>query len=125
MSTETYDHLNDENRNWLKDLNFFQDEIKYLQNKIAEYASTGLSSEKAKVLLDYKKKFLSKLQKIDDLRHLIFVEEKHLAERMELATRLKLSVDEDHHSLKERIENFTGDYQLMKEEFNSFLSSCK
>lgn len=73
--------VHQEHKEWLQQLNFYQDEIKFFQNELAMVLHKHLDRfEFIENVDEYKNIFLKKLQHIDELRHKIILHEKALVD---------------------------------------------
>lgn len=121
MATANYDHLNEEARQWLKDLNFYRDEVAYFSRQLEEVSAKEIRSEVIKL----KSHVAEKQSQIEQLKKLILKSEQHLAERMELADRMNISIEEDHHSLNPLMDKFSRDFYKLRNEFNTTFPKSK
>jgi len=120
--TPQYAEIHQEHRQWLTELNFYHDEIKYYQNQLAQVAARKeIDDEYHTKILDYKSRFFQVLEQIDKMRYTIYKHEKELAEQEKLAERTRVHVNEDHHSKKEEFNNFLKKYEQLKTDFNNFV----
>lgn len=126
--TESYQPLKEDHRNWLNQLNFFHDEIKFMQNRLAEVAAKDTNYKEFKsTIADYKYKFYNMLERIDEFRYSIYRHDKELAGMMELSnrTKQKMNVEEDHHTIKDQYERFVAQYYTLKDNFHHFLTTVQ
>ena len=119
--TPSYSEIHQEHRQWLTDLNFYHDELKYYQNQLAQIAARDTEDAYHKKIISFKRRFFETLEKIDKLRYTIYKHERELAEHEQLAERTRVHVNEDHHSKKEEFNKFLDDYEQLKEDFNAFV----
>ncbi len=120
--TPDYGEIHKEHRQWLTDLNFYHDELKYYQNQLAQVAARSeIDEQYHQKIIDFKSRFFQTLEKIDRLRYTIYKHEKELADHEKLAERTQIHVNEDHHSKKADFKNFVKDYEELKQDFNNFL----
>lgn len=125
MSTfkhEDYRQINDEHREWLSDLNFIQDEIKYFQNQIAKLKARFEDTQTVEALEEYQKSLLNRLFNIDEYRQIIYDHERQMAKTMDLASRSKVEIEEDHHTERKRIKEFLEDYDQIKQKLKDYLA---
>lgn len=116
--------LHQEHLLWINELNFIQDEIKHFQNRLAQVlVNKRKDDDFVKDVSYYRKKCLEILNEVDEHRFTIATYEQHLAEREELNNRLKIRIPEDHHTEKEKIRLFLGNYEDLKKEINDFISN--
>lgn len=109
--------MHKEHRNWLSQLNFYQDEIKFFQNELANVIQSHMESLSIIESVDeYKGILLKKLAHIDDLRHEISRHENAMAS----------SPSEDsgyhgsHQKIRSRLNQFVADFEMLKKNFKRF-----
>ena len=122
--TPTYTEIHQEHRQWLTDLNFYHDEVKYYQNQLAQIAARDTEDHYHKKIVTFKRRFFETLEQIDKLRYNIYKHEKELAEQEQLAERTRIHINEDHHAKKEEFNKFLDSYEQLKEDFNAFASDA-
>ena len=114
---ESTDFIHREHKDWLNQLNFYQDEIKFFQNELVLVLHANHTSFSFFETIDeYKKIFLKKLKKIDSMRHQVIIHEKKLSGELE-------TEDQDlkeHREIRERFTKFVNDFELLKKNFNRF-----
>lgn len=122
--TPNYTEIHQEHRQWLTDLNFYHDEIKYYQNQLAQIAARkDIDDEYHQKIINFKRRFFDTLEKIDKLRYTIYKHEKELADHEKLAEKTKVHVNEDHHAKKSEFNTFIEEYEQVKKDFTAFLES--
>ena len=114
---ENRQFFHQEHKEWLNQLNFYQDEIKFFQNELIlvlqkHYESLSILDN----VEDYRNIFLKKLQHIDELRYDISLHEKKLSGIMEQEPQ---DLDE-HHQVRARLNEFVKDFELLKKNFRRF-----
>lgn len=115
LNSFTFHHR--EHLDWLNELNFYQDQIKILQNDLlAVLHKKADSLSIIEHLEEYRMILLKKLEIIDILRHQIILQEKILS------TDLKLSSDLlwDHRELRMKVKEFEKDFDTMKQNLRRF-----
>lgn len=123
--TPNYSEIHQEHRQWLTTLNFYHDEIKYFQTRLAEMASRDDEDQFHQKIINFKASFFDMLQKIDELRYSIYKHEKKVVSEYELSKRTRVSINDDHHSKKNEIQQFEKDYEQLKKDFNNFLKEME
>lgn len=108
-----------EHRDWINQLNFYQDEIKFFQNELVQvhhkhFGETAILG----TVEEYKEIFLKKLQHIDELRHDIVLHEKQLSKRLET----KNPDLQPHHEVRDRYHVFVQGFELLKHNFKRFIA---
>ena len=106
-----------EHKEWLSQLNFFQDEIKFFQNELVKVIHEhNYSFSSLETVEEYRNILLKKLEQIDEMRHIIMRHERALAFPPEMDT----NELEGHQELRIRFLEFADKYNLMKKNFKRF-----
>lgn len=119
-TSQSYEQIHEEHRQWLTDLNFYHDELKYYQNQLAQIAARDSEDHYHQKIVTFKRRFFDTLEQIDELRYAIYQHERELANREKLAKRTRIHVNEDHHSRHHELENFKQSYEQLKADFHEF-----
>lgn len=119
-TSQSYEQIHQEHRQWLTDLNFYHDEIKYYQNQLAQLAARDNEDTYHQKIVTFKRRFFDTLEMIDELRYAIYKHERQVAKREQLAERTRVHINEDHHSRHKELEEFKNDFQQLKSDFNEF-----
>jgi len=123
--TPDYTAIHQEHRQWLTDLNFYHDEIKYYQNQLAQIAAQeDKEKQYHQEIVNFKRRLFDTLEAIDRLRYNIYKHEKELADHEKLAERTQIHVNEDHHSKKEEFSKFQEEYEQLKKDITAFLEKA-
>ena len=111
-----WDTPHQEHREWLSQLDFYQDEIKIFQHDLMDVVQKHPNYfHMVEHVDEYRSILLRKIQHIDDLRHRIMLHVRHLAlEHQE--------IQDTHEVLKSEMENFVQDFEEMKGNFRRFVS---
>ncbi|WPP52732.1 hypothetical protein [Catalinimonas niigatensis] len=117
--------LHNEHRHWLNEFDLYQDEIKYFQHQLAKKTSQLQNQELKDDAHYFKTQWLQILSTIDDFRHKVYTHEARLYRKLELANRTKDHVitDEEHHTVKGEMEEFSMQYKALKQRFQEFIMS--
>jgi hypothetical protein len=113
----TLNQLHKEHRTWLSNLDFFQDEIKFFQNKlftaILENDHSLITEEH---VAEYRELFFLNLKRIDDVRHLI------LRHEMMIKREGRESFDKgnNHEHLNTQIEEIESALMDLRKRFKAF-----
>lgn len=115
--------LHNEHRHWLNEFDLYQDEIKYFQHQLAKRIPQLQAQEEKEEATYFKAQWLQLLSSIDDFRHKVYAHEARLYRKLELANRTKDHVitDEEHHTVKGEMEEFSLQYKALKKRFQEFL----
>ncbi|MEO1260638.1 MAG: hypothetical protein AAFZ15_17710 [Bacteroidota bacterium] len=106
-----------EHKEWLSQLNFYQDEIKFFQNELLAVLHAHNDHLSIVELVDeYRDLLMKKLRIIDELRMHIILHEKSLV-KMEVANSTELWA---HAEVRERINEFVSEFEIFKQNFRRF-----
>ncbi|MBT8220211.1 MAG: hypothetical protein KJP00_10310 [Bacteroidia bacterium] len=109
--------MHKDHRNWLSQLNFYQDEIKFFQNELASVIQSHMGSLSIIESVDeYKGIFLKKLEKIDDLRHAIASHESSMAASYVDSEAFR----KQHQEIRKRLLAFVEEFEMLKKNFKRF-----
>ncbi|HLO42806.1 MAG TPA: hypothetical protein VK175_00660 [Leadbetterella sp.] len=123
METKTYFFdLHADHVEWLKALDFYQDEILIFKNRLAEVSAKNSSSDVKKEVEKYQNKFIIQKNEIDNLKHYIHGSEREMEEEIK-----KNPVAVDHRkttedlNIRDKVEIFVKLFADLKDEFNEFV----
>ena len=103
-------------RQWIKELDFFQDEVKIFQNELVKVWQQHIQSFSIQEhVQEYRSILMKKLVHIDDFRHGILELERQMANG-ELE-----GIDVRHAQLAQDIEAFRQDFATLKDTFHRFV----
>ena len=109
--------IHKEHREWLSQINFFQDEIKFFQNELVKVIHEhNYSFSSIETVEEYRNILLKKLEQIDEIRHVIMRHERALAFPPEMDEYERM----DHQKVKSQFLDFVEKYNLMKKNFKRF-----
>ena len=109
--------VHNEHKEWLSQLNFYQDEIKFFQNELVKVIHEhNYSFSSLETVEEYRNILLKKLGQIDEMRHVIMRHERALAFQPEMdSDELK-----DHKEVGRRFSKFVKKYELLRNNFKRF-----
>jgi regulator of replication initiation timing len=109
-------------KKWLAKLDFFQDEIKYFQNRVAEVAAKNTKEEIVEKVKNFRKMIIQMLTDIDDMRHQIHLHEYYLTyfeqQHLKEGKVIKPSFEDE----KIEMEKFGYTFHQLRKQLNRFLS---
>ena len=115
----SHTHQHREHNEWLKTLDFFQDEIKIFQNELVRVAAAHPDLPSIfEHVEEYRSLFLKKLEKIDGLRHQISLHE-HLLAAKKNTTLPELT---DHGKVREQMMETEANFEKLRTNFRRFAS---
>ncbi|MBX7205724.1 MAG: hypothetical protein K1X81_09915 [Bacteroidia bacterium] len=115
--------LHTEHIDWLKQLQFYKDDLSVLQKHLEEAAAKNSSYETRAHVERFQNQFIRQNEVIDELRHEIKQHENELERTIKanpVATEHKLVID--HVSNRQNFHRFVELYDSMREDFTRFLS---
>lgn len=123
MTTKKYLHeIHNENKDWIKALEFARDEIETYRNRLGEVTSKNTKTEVLASAEHFQNQFIRHCEVIDELKHDINEEEKKIVEN---AKANNVATDhrkvEENESLVNRMEAFDKIWSELKDEYNHYL----
>jgi spore cortex formation protein SpoVR/YcgB (stage V sporulation) len=115
--------LHAEHNEWIKDLEFYKDEIASFENRLGEVALKNTHDSVLAPLEHLQNQFIREKEVIDILRHDIKADRKkltHMVESNNVATDHRKT--DDHSDLRERMDTFLKIYGDLKHEVTHFLA---
>lgn len=108
-----------EHREWLSQLDFYQDQIKIFQTELAQVLHRH---PKYLSILEhvneYRSILMKKLEHIDEYRHQIILHEKRISQKLEPDTEGLW----DHSEMRSEIQQFMRDFEELKNNFRRFVA---
>ena len=109
--------LHKEHVEWLSQLDFFQDEIKFFQNKLfQEILENEDSVINEGMVAEYRELFFLTLKRIDDIRHDILSHEQMIKEE----GRESFAKAHNHDSLSKHVSDMEENFMVLRKRFKSF-----
>ncbi|MCP9768778.1 hypothetical protein EGI22_12700 [Lacihabitans sp. LS3-19] len=123
METQTYIFdLHEDHVEWLKALDFYQDEIMVFKNRLAEVSAKNTDLDIKKEVEKFQNKFIIQKDEIDNLKHYIRHSEHDIEEEVK-----KNPIAVDHRKttenlgIRDRYHMFVKLFEELKDEFNQFV----
>ncbi|MBS1577799.1 MAG: hypothetical protein JST09_21045 [Bacteroidetes bacterium] len=108
---------------WIKDLDFYKDDLKILSHRLEEIVKKNNSHEVMAEVEHFQNQFIIQRNNIDELKHTIGLHTTEVAQEMkEHAGRIKNSSAVEHHEIKDQVISVEKSIQDLRREFNLFLS---
>ena len=123
METKGIYQLHEDHKQWLNNLVFYKDELKIMQNRIAEIAQKNTSKEVLANVEHFQNQFIVQKELIDTISHELKLHEESLEKEVK-----KNAVAIDHKKFPvhlnelENIQSFEKIFNELRKELNSFLS---
>lgn len=118
VSIKEYHHA--DHRQWMKLLDFYQDEIKIFQSNLSKVVQAHPDLFSIIEMVDeYRKLLMKKLYKIDELRHQISLHEHHISNE---SNTQESEYVWDHQKVAERMKELQKNFDLLKSNLRRFTS---
>jgi hypothetical protein len=112
-----------ENKTWMNDLLFFQDEIKVMKRRLSEIALRNTSKDVMAQLEHFQNQMIVQQNNIDHLKHSLNIGNDRIqSEIKKNVTAIDHRVIKDNKVILDEMESFTKVYAGNKKELNGFLS---
>ena len=113
----TLNQLHKEHTTWLGELDFFQDEIKFFQNKLfTALLEKDHSLINEEHITEYRELFFLSLKRIDDIRHLILRHEMMIKRE----GRESFDKNHDHAHVAEQMSHMEQSLMELRKRFKAF-----
>ena len=123
METTKIYTLHEENKEWMNNLLFYQDEIKIMKSRLEEIAGKNTLKEILAQVEHFQNQFILQLDSIDNLKHELNINNDEITREIQKNdVALERRKMEDHATLREKVAYFSKNFILLKAEFNVFLS---
>ena len=123
MSYTTVAHCGTEHQEWLNAIDFYDNELDILENRLAEVAKKNSSEDAMKGVEHFQNQFIIQRNTIDELRHYIHEHEGKVSRDVQLhAGHLETQQVVGHDSLKEEFNGFEKVINELRDEFKLYLS---
>ena len=112
-----------ENNEWFNKLAFYQDEIKMMNNRIAEIAAKNTSKDTLARVEHFQNQLIIQKNNVDEIKHLVTINEDSLRKEVNNnATAVDHRSVNDHSKERELVTGFEKNFNELRHELNSFLS---
>ncbi|MFN5295001.1 MAG: hypothetical protein ACK5BL_05680 [Flavobacteriales bacterium] len=126
MTTETISstlNITSEKSSWLRGIEFYQDEIKIMRNRLNEISSNNTAREVKKKVEQFQNQFEVHEEQLNKLRHAVKSHAIHIANDYENHHgQLEQKTMTEHDSMRDDYVNTEKLFNEMRHEFNRFLS---
>jgi hypothetical protein len=114
------DQFHHENKTWNRMLEFFKQENTFLKNRLSEVLDSSTDKEFLALAEHFQNRFICKDEYIDEMRHDIIEQDGLLIKSIENDIADKLIRRQE--KLRNEMEYFEKDFNMLKNEFNKYLS---
>ncbi len=123
MESTKIDSLHIEHREWLKKLDFYQEDLTILKRRLEEIAAKNTAKDVLSMVEHFQNQFIIQKNEIDEFRHSI----KILGNEIEsIINKNPIAINrqriEDHPELRERMERFEKIFHELRMELMRFAS---
>lgn len=123
MSYTTVAHCGTDHQEWLKAIDFYDNELDILEDRLAEIAKKNSSEEALKGVEHFQNQFIIQRNTIDELRHNINEHAHKVATDVQAhAGRIETQQVKDHDTVREEFESFEKVINDLRDEFKLYLS---
>lgn len=117
-NTEQFHH---ENKTWIRLLEFFKQENYFMKNRLSEVLDHSVDKGFLALAEQFQNKFILKDEYIDELRHDINNQDQILTDSY--GTLIDNKMTKTQEKLRNEMEYFEKEFCMLKNEFNTYLSS--
>ncbi len=117
-NTEQFRH---ENKTWIRLLEFFKQENYFMKNRLSEVLDHSVDKGFLALAEQFQNKFILKDEYIDELRHDINNQDQILTDSY--GTLIDNKMTKTQEKLRNEMEYFEKEFCMLKNEFNTYLSS--
>jgi hypothetical protein len=115
--------LHQEHQEWEKKMSFYEDELKIMTNRLSEVSAKNTDTDIKVKVEQFQNRFIIQKDNIDELNHLIHVEEGKLTENVK---QNPVAVDHrklnDNVVLRDKIQVFDPIFESLKDDFKQFVA---
>ncbi|MBK9568784.1 MAG: hypothetical protein IPO53_01835 [Chitinophagaceae bacterium] len=123
MNDTTVSHCGNDHQQWLKSIDFYDDDLDILEKKLVEIISKNNGQEVMASVEHFQNQFIVQRNNIDELRHSINEHAGKVASGVHApAGKGENVLDHEHDGLKEEFESFEKVISELRQEFNQFLA---
>ncbi|RXK62126.1 hypothetical protein ESA94_03685 [Lacibacter luteus] len=123
MSYTTVAHCGTDHQEWLKAIDFYDNELDILEERLAEVAKKNTGEEVMKGVEHFQNQFIIQRNTIDELRHYIHEHEGKVLRDVQIhAGHIETQQVVGHNALKEEFSGFEKVINELRDEFKRYLS---
>ena len=116
------EELHFEHTIWLKELEFFEGELKFFENRLSDLVMRYRAVEVLAQLEQFQNQFIRQKEVLDKLLRDIRVHEQSISLKLKNSDGLNPPLLNDHSEMRERMSDFRKIYAELKEKFFRFLT---
>jgi hypothetical protein len=123
MKTEKVYTQNQENQEWTGNIQFFNDEIKIMENRLSEITSKNTSKDILSNVEHFQNQLFVQKDNLSTLKHQINLSKDMLVKEVNKnSTAIDHRKIVDHSALRDNMTSFDKNFKSLRQEFNQFLS---
>lgn len=123
MSYTTITRIGTDHTIWQKGFGFYKDELEIMEARLSEIAEKNSSFEVRQGVEHFQNQFIVQRNNIDELKHEVNLYVEKLGKDAHLhGGRMESFMINEHADLHEKYENFERVMNILRHEFNEFLS---
>ena len=123
MTYTTVSKCGNDHSTWLKELDFYNEELSLLEKRLLEIADKNNGKEVMAEVEHFQNQFIVQRNNMDVLQHNINEHNNKVAEDAKAhAGKMEVNKEHDHKELKTQIEMFEKVFNELRHEYNRFLS---
>lgn len=123
MSYTTITRIGTDHTIWQKGFGFYKDELEIMEARLSEIAEKNSSFEVRQGVEHFQNQFIVQRNNIDELKHEVNLYVEKLGKDAHLhGGRMESLMINEHADLHEKYENFERVMNILRHEFNEFLS---
>lgn len=122
MSYQAVSHCGNDHQQWIKSIDFYKDDIKTLQTRLAEVATRNSAKEVLARVEHFQNQFIVQRNNIDELKHRIHEHDGKVAKDVfQHVGKIESAQVSEHDRIKAEVEGFEKVVNDLRKEFNEFL----
>lgn len=123
MSYTSVSHCGNDHLQWLKSMDFYDEDLDTLENRLVEIVKKNNGHEAMAGVEHFQNQFIVQRNNIDELKHSINEHAGKVSSDVKAhAGRIESSLNDEHDLLKEQVESFEKVINELRHEFNVFLA---
>ena len=123
MSYTTITRIGTDHTIWQKGFGFYRDELEIMESRLTEIAKKNTAFEARQGVEHFQNQFIVQRNNIDELKHEVNIYVGKLnADAKQHGGRMESTMIEEHASLHEKYEDFERVMNILRHEFNEYLS---
>ena len=111
--------MHTEHLNWFQQLDFYQDEVRFFQNRLLQLVLRRIKTLNMEVVADFRRQFIEMLRTLDDYRHHIAAHEAELS----IALQSENVGGHDHSDMQTKMEILAETFGAMRLKFHQLQST--